>query len=170
MAEAEAQLNRLMTRTFVVTYLADTDNPFCQLVLKMPYMATVSDMITRLPYYAICQDSLDMFSRGCRVFQAHSRYVGSEEQRGDAALSLERAHAQLLQGSWATTNAQDIFIVWRNDVLPGPLLLYMRHGLRQAEAQGRAAIAAVGDSAGFEATRSRLDDMSQSLSRLLNKV
>ena len=166
-----------MNRTFVVTYLADAHNPFCQLVLNMPYMATVSDMIARLPYYASCEDrvtrepsSFVMFGRGCRVFQAHSTYVGSYAQQVDATLSLERANAQLLPGSWTDANAQDIFIVWRNDGAPDPLLLYMRHGLRQAEAQGLPAIATVGDSAGFEATRSRLDDMSQSLKRLLNKV
>ena len=170
-------LRLVRDRTFVVTYLADTDFLFCQLVLNMPYTATVSDMIARLPYYANCQaretrepSSFDKFNSACRVFQAHSEYVGSDAQRVDGTLSREKAHAQLLPDSWAQANAQDIFIVWRNDGLPEPLLLYMRHGLRQAEAQGRPAIAAVGDSAGFEATRSRLDDMSQSLKRLLNKV
>ena len=178
MTEAEAQVLRLVRdRAFVVTYLADINNPFCQLVLNMQDGAAVSDMIARLPYYASCQDSetqepssFDMFNRACSVFQARSEYVGSEDQLNNVALSRAKAHAQLLPDSWAQTTAQDIFIVWRHDGLPGPFQLYMRHGLRQTEAQGRPAIAAVGDSAGFEATRSRLDDMSQSLSRLLNKV
>ena len=176
-AETDAQLNRLRNRTFVVTYLPDRDTPFCQLVFNMPYTSSVSDMIVQLPYFDICdpdhlrdQRSFDRFGERCRVFQVHSTYVGSQFQYQNANLSLERAHAQLLTGSWTGVNAQDILIVWKNDEAPEPLQLYMRHELRALDAQGRPVIAPIGNSAGFEATQSRLDDMSQSLKRLLNKV
>jgi len=157
-------------RNFVVKYLADSGNPFSQLVFHMPVTSTVSDMIVQLPYFQIldpqrtgAQQSFDRFGEVCRVFQGHSEYVGSRDQRTDTSLSRERAHAQLLPASWSRANAQDILIVWKDDMAPEPLQLYMRHELRALDEQGRHVIAPIGNSGGFEATRSRLDHMSQSL-------
>ena len=178
MSATDAALRRQTEdRNFVVTYLADSGNPFSQLMLHMPETSTVSDMIVQLPYFHIldpqrqwAQQSFDRFGEACRVFQGHSEYVGSREQGTDTSLSRERAHAQLLPASWSRANAQDILIVWKDDMAPEPLQLYMRHELRALDGQGRHVIALIGNSGGFEATQSRLDDMSQSLQRLLKKV
>ena len=173
MSEHDAQRDRQWNGTFVVTYLPDSDNPFCQLVLHMPGQAFVSDMIAQLPYFINCQErvvqepsSFVMFSDACRVFAAHSEYIGSHQQMIDQSLSREKAHAQLMQEVWSRTPAQDIIIIWRSNDMTDPVQLYMRHALRAPDAQARPVIAATGDSTGFAATRSQLHDMSRRLRTL----
>lgn len=168
-ANENAQDSRRANDTFVVTYLPEGSNSLSTHVLYMDPGSFLVDMIQRLPHFQELQDmnhdrdNLSLINEVCRVFKAKAEYLGGD-QFGNAQLSRESGHVEILYDDWNNTPAQDLIITWDNAPGSPSPHLYMRYELRALDAN-RARIAPLGDSFGFPA-RSQLGDMSRILHTL----